>query len=127
MPYIFNEKLQSALQHVHPLQAESVSNLIKCGFPPEVNYVVLFGGSLLLTCHPYSDLDLYLLGDTDLDIYDLRAYFKGIRKKVGKPVDILYSTIPDFLEQKEVLGSIENRVWKDGVVIYAKRTSDTVR
>ena len=88
-----------------------------------INYAILFGGSVLLTCHPSSDIDLYLLGDENVDVYELRSYFSSIRKRVGKPMDILYSTKREFLENSKILDSVESKVWKEGVVIYAKEGS----
>ena len=42
-------------------------------------------------------------------------------------MDILYSTMANFLEQKDELGSIEYNIWRDGVVIYAKETGNIAR
>jgi len=124
---MFNDKLESALQSVHPLQIPSISNLLSCEFPSEINYAILFGGSVLLTCLPSSDIDLYLIGDVDLDVYKLRAYFSSFRAKIGKPMDILYSTESDFIEQSKISGSVESKVWKEGVVIYAKGECNPIR
>ena len=124
MSYLFNEHEESALSYVHPVQVKHIKNLLNCGLPPQINYVILFGGSVSLTCHPYSDLDLYLLGEEDVDVYELRSYFSSIRKQVGKPIDILYSTLRDFLEDRKVLGSVECRAWEEGVVIYAKEAEN---
>ena len=120
MSYLFNAHEESALSYIHPVQVKYIKNLLACGFPSQINYVILFGGSVLPTCHPYSDLDLYLLGEEDVDVYELRSYFSSIRKQVGKPMDILYSKMHDFLENRKVLGSVESRVWEEGVVIYAE-------
>jgi|GEM_PF-1289548 len=124
MPYLFNTDINSPLRCIHPVQVTSVSNLLDCKFPSEINYAIVFGGSVLPTCHPHSDIDLYFVGNIEMDVSDLRSYFRKYRRHIGKPLDILYSKESDFLELRKRPGNVENKVWEEGVVIYAKGACD---
>ena len=88
--------------------------------PDEIDAIILFGGSLDLTCHIYSDLDLYILSENpnQMEVYEK---MHRICKSIKKRFDILVSSEAEFLEAVLEFGTVENRIWNKGIYIYAKK------
>ena len=123
MFYNFNPELPEPLNVIHPLQIKAVQQLINCDIPSDIKYIILFGGSLDLTCHPYSDLDLYVISENSdrMDVYErMHKICKGLKKRF----DILVSSEAEFCESAREFGTVENRVLETGVCIFAKGQSD---
>lgn len=81
--------------------------------------VYLFGSFANNTYTSESDLDFYIVvrdGITDIPAETARAY-KAIRKIKQHPADILLGAKSCFEERKEI-PSIENEVYRKGVLLY---------
>jgi len=116
--YVFNPKLESPLRFVHPLQVKSVSCFLSTPFPEYVDYVIMFGGSLDLACGIDSDIDFYVISD-----HDSEAVYKEIYercKNLGRPFDIIVSPLNDFITESAQLGTVEHRISREGLCLYAK-------
>ena len=124
MFYNFNPDLPEPLNVIHPLQLEAVKNLLASHVPDDVENIILFGGSLDLACHPYSDLDLYVI-TANPDRMHVYKKMHEICKTLKKRFDILVSSEDDFWEAANTFGTVENRLLGKGVYIYAKRQSDS--
>lgn len=116
--YVFNPLLNAPLRYVHPLQAGAVAHIAGQSFSQDIEYIILFGSSLNLTCGATSDLDLYVISE-----HEPEAVYKEVYdhcKNMGRPFDILVSTMEDFDEEKLVPGTVENQVLREGLCVYAK-------
>jgi predicted nucleotidyltransferase len=104
---------------IHPFQLKAVRKLLEEDFPDDVEYIILFGGSLDTACHLHSDLDLYVItSNTDLQSVYHDIYTRCLKLK--KRFDILVSNMPDFIEAMNEFGTVEYEIKQKGVVIYAK-------
>jgi predicted nucleotidyltransferase len=124
--YNFNPELPEPLNVIHPFQLKAVQQLLASDIPKDVDAIILFGGSLDLTCHPSSDLDLYVLSENPdrMEVYE-KMY--RVCKPLKKRFDILVSSKADFLDNALELGTVENRLWNKGVYIYAEKESNLTR
>ena len=123
--YIFNPTMDSPLRFIHPMQVKSVSRLLDEPFPDYIDYVILFGSSLDLTCGNGSDLDFYVISESDTDMVYKEFYDRC--KALGKPFDIIVSTREDFSAESSVLGTVENRIMQEGLCLYAKTQNNIAR
>ena len=81
--------------------------------------VYLFGSFAYGNYTDESDLDFYIVvadGETDLVALTTEAY-RSIRSIKKRPVDIIVGTKSRF-EKRKVIPSVENEVYKKGVLIY---------
>lgn len=118
MYYNFNPNLPEPLNVIHPLQVKSVERLLQNKFPDVVKAIILFGSSLQLYCHPHSDLDLYVVADTE-DYESVYAAVRAVCLTLKKPFDILVADIESFKDAFDEMGTIESEIVKNGVCIYA--------
>lgn len=124
--YNFNPDLPEPFNLIHPFQLKSVQKLLSTDIPDIIDAIILFGSSLDLTCHLYSDLDLYILSE-HFDRMEVYEKMHKICRSLKKRFDILVSNEADFLDSALDFGSIENSIMKKGVCIYAKEKSDIAR
>lgn len=81
--------------------------------------IYLFGSYANGTYTEKSDLDFYIIvpdSVSDLPAETMKAY-KAIRKIKQRPVDIVVGTKSRFEARKEI-PSIENEVYREGVLLY---------
>ena len=121
--YNFNPALPEPFNVIHPFQLKAVQQLLSYKIPEEVDAIILFGGSLELTCHIFSDLDLYILSEHH-DRMEVYEKMHRICKPLKKRFDILVSSEADFKEAVLEFGTVENRIWNKGIFIYAKKESN---
>lgn len=120
--YNFNPGFPEPLNVIHPFQLKAVQKLLASDMPKDVDAIILFGGSLDLTCHLFSDLDLYVLSENP-DRMDVYEKMHRICRTLKKRFDILVSSESDFLSNALEFGTVENRLWNKGVYIYAQEKS----
>ena len=116
--YVFNPALSTPLRFVHPIQVNSISQLLSEPFPDYIDYIILFGGSLDLACGIDSDLDIYVMSEHNSDVVYKEMYDRC--KKLGKPFDIIVSSYEDFLAEASELGTVESHILREGLCLYAK-------
>ncbi len=122
MNYNFNPALPKPFNMIHPLQIKKVQAFLENPIPSQIEYILLFGGSVSLACHPGSDIDLFIIHeDTDEDTLDsihqkLREYGKALNARF----DFLYHTLDDFKLYMNDIGSVEYDANKEGICVYAK-------
>ena len=118
MFYNFNPDLPQPFNVIHPIQLHAIKALLDSNIPEQVERIYLFGGSLEISCDKYSDIDLYVLSkENNSDVY--RQIHK-LCKEIGKPFDILVSSVEEFIENANELNTVEQEVVKGGICIYAK-------
>jgi predicted nucleotidyltransferase len=121
--YNFNPDLPEPFNMIHPFQLKAVRRLLDEDFPEDIEYIILFGGSLDLACAIYSDLDLYVITSNP----DYQAAYEEVYArclKLKKRFDILVSSLPDFLEAVNEFGTVEYEIKQKGLVIYAKQKNN---
>ena len=123
--YIFNPNLDSPLRFIHPIQVKSVSHLLSDSFSDYIDYIFLFGGSLDLSCGVDSDLDFYVISEHDSEVVYKEIYDRC--RSLGRPFDILVSSREDFIAESSEFGTVEQRISKEGLCIYAKAQDNAVR
>ena len=119
MFYNFNPNLPEPFNVIHPIQTESVRRFLSNAFPDEVEEIILFGSSLDFACGRDSDLDLYVVADTE-DEFRIYEAVRELCLPLRKRFDILVSNADNFRESSEIFGTVENEVMQRGVRIYAK-------
>ena len=119
MYYNFNPDLPEPLNVIHPLRVKAVQKLLSLPIPEEVEYIFLFGGSLDLACHIYSDLDLYAITN-DGDIKEVNKKLYLLFRELGVRFDLLTASKDDFFDCVDDIGTVEHDIQKKGVLIYAK-------
>ena len=118
MYYNFNPDLPEPLNVIHPLQVPGIKQLMSNAFPEDIELIILFGSSLDLTCGIFSDLDLFIItnSENEFDSYEtVRALCLPIKKRF----DILVSNMENFLYASKQHGTIESNLMRKGVCIYA--------
>jgi len=121
MYYDFNPELPEPWNVIHPFQLPAVRQLANSTFSPDVEAIYLFGGSLELSCHIYSDLDLYVITNNS----EISAVYDSVYKlclPLKKRFDILVASSEDFSFYSKEHGSVEAKIREKGVCIYAKET-----
>ena len=117
--YNFNPNLPEPFNAIHPYQVNSVLQFIGSCLPDCIDYIFLFGSSLDLTCNITSDLDFYVITQSE-DIDNVYALMHTIGKSLKKRFDILISSLEIFLERSKEIGTVESKIMEKGVIIYAK-------
>ena len=119
MYYNFNPQLAEPFNVIHPLQLPKIQALLNCSIPPAVDYIYLFGSSLDIACHAKSDVDLYVISEDDAQkVYeDMYWLCRPLKKKF----EILVADKESFLENMLIPATVEGRMAKRGVCIYAKK------
>ena len=120
MYYNFNPSLPEPLNVIHPIQVKSVQKLLENKFPDEIEMIILYGGSLDLACGINSDLDLYVITGSE-DRFGVYKAISELCLPLKKPYDILVSSMRDYLDLCDERGTVEYRIKRQGVCIYAKR------
>ena len=121
--YVFNPTMDRPLRFVHPIQTNSIIRLLSEPFPDYVDYIILFGGSLDLSCGVDSDLDLYVISEHDPEIVYKEIYYRC--RNIGRTFDILVSSYDDFISEASVFGTVEYQILREGLCLYAK-TQDNI-
>jgi len=116
--YVFNQNMEAPLQFVHPIQVKSVSHFLSKPFSEKIDYVILFGGSLDLSCGIDSDIDIYVISEHNPEEVYKEIYDR--LKGIGRPFDILVSAHDDFVAESAELGTVEYRISQEGLCLYAK-------
>lgn len=89
--------------------------------------IYLFGSFADSTYTENSDFDFYIVvhdAVSDIPAETTKAY-KSIRKVKQRPVDIVVGTVSRFEARKEI-PSIENEVYRKGVLLYDERSQRMV-
>jgi len=123
MHYNFNANLEKPWNLIHPYQLPSVLRLCNNQFHPEVEAIYLFGGSLDISCHIKSDLDLYVITNSE-DVFSIYEHMYNICLPLKKGFDILVASPGEYSEYQTQPGTIEAEVKKGGVLIYEKKARD---
>jgi predicted nucleotidyltransferase len=125
MNYNFNPDLPEPLNRIHPLQVKDIKKFLDNDFSPYINRIYVFGSSIYLTCHPNSDIDFYLIHDplNDEALEELSKKMYLIGKNLKARCDFLYGTQDDYKYHRNIPGSVEYDVYKEGVCIYGKEKS----
>jgi len=123
--YVFNPTLDSPLRFIHPLQINSISRLLSEPFADYIDYIILFGGSLDLSCGIDSDLDFYVISEHDTETVYKEIYDRC--KNLDRPFDILISAREDFIAEASEFGTVEHRILQEGLCLYAKTQDNIVR
>ena len=119
MYYNFNPKLPHPFNKIHPYHLPFAQKNAENNFSDAIDFIILFGGSLSLTCDKYSDIDLYVITKSN-DMYAVYKEVKDFCVKLNKPFDIIISTADDYLNNYTELGTVEHDIEDRGVCIYAK-------
>jgi predicted nucleotidyltransferase len=115
----FNPGLPEPWNVIHPFQLPAVRQFCENTFSPDIEAIYLFGGSLDLSCHIYSDLDFYVItSNPDIDKVYEHVYEKCLPLK--KRFDILVALPDDFAQYHTQHGTIESKIAEKGIRIYAK-------
>ena len=123
--YVFNPTMDKPLRFIHPIQMGSIALLLSEPFPDYVDYVILFGGSLDLSCGVDSDLDLYIISEHDPKEVYKEIYYRC--RNIGRPFDILVSSYGDFISESSVFGTVEYQILREGLCLYAKTQDNIAR
>jgi len=123
--YVFNPNLNRPLRFVHPIQVKSISHLLSEPFSDYIDYVILFGSSLDLSCGIDSDIDIYIISEHDPEIVYKEIYDR--LRGIGRPFDILVSACEDFVSETKEFGTVEHRILQEGLCLYAKAQDNIVR
>jgi len=91
--------------------------LVNDDIPTYIDYIILFGSSLNLTCTPMSDIDLYVISSDNKSAYE---YLYKRCKLLKIKADILVSDTISFMEEALDINTVERQVLNQGVVIYEK-------
>ena len=118
MLYNFNPDLPQPFNVIYPLQLNAIRKLLGSDIPKQVERIYLFGGSLEIACDKYSDIDLYILSEGENN--EVYKQIHNLCKGIGKPFDILVSSVKEFIENANEQNTVEQEVVKGGVCIYAK-------
>ena len=122
MNYVFNERLAPPFRYVHRQALKYVQELLSRPIPSEVLGIIVFGSSVKQTCRPDSDIDIYVLTERE-DIEHLNEVIGKMQSLVvgiGKRFDILADTPRRMVEKSRRFGTVENRFWDSGVIVYEK-------
>lgn len=85
--------------------------------PPE--RVLLFGSLVSDEVHPWSDIDLVIVQQTDLRFLDrLKAMIDLLQPKVG--MDLLVYTPAEFEQMKQERAFFQEEILKKGQVLYER-------
>ena len=122
MYYNFNPQLDEPFNVIHPLQLPKIRALLDCPMPAAVDYIYLFGSSLDITCHVKSDIDLYVISEEDTEQVHEDMY--KLCRSLKKRIEILVSNKETFLENILIPATVEGRMVKRGVCIYAKEQNN---
>ena len=118
MYYNFNPDLSEPLNVIHPFQVSSVQQFLTNTFPKEIEFIILYGGSLDLACGKNSDLDFYVI--TSDDAFKTYEAVRGLCLPLKKKFDILVSNMENFTHSSQEHGTIEAEIMRRGVCLYAK-------
>ena len=120
MFYMFNQNESGVFKYSHPLKVPYMKDLCsRFGKIHELDYVLLFGSTLTEYCDEYSDIDLYLI----LNCVPTHCLTKQIRKSCRikkQSIDMLFNTMQGFMEEAADISSVEYKIAREGVVLYAK-------
>ena len=120
MFHLFNKSENGVFKYSHPLKVPYLKELcLRFDKVDELDSAFLYGSTLTMYCNQYSDIDLYCI----LSCTPTHSLTKHIRKFCHirtQSVDLLFNTKTRFLEAAADISSLENRIVKEGVVLYAK-------
>ena len=105
MFYNFSPDLPQPFNVIHPIQLNAIRQLLDSPIPEQVERIYLFGGSLEISCDKNSDIDLYILSETENEY--IYRQIHSLCKKIGKPFDILVSSVKEFIENANELNTVE--------------------
>ncbi len=84
--------------------------------------VIIFGSYPKGSFNRNSDIDLFIIKNTNLPfpkrIYELRKLLKNS----GFPIDIIIKTSEEVEKNKDVIGSFTHEVFKTGKILYEEKT-----
>ena len=120
MYYNFNPTLPNPLNVIHPYQVSSVQRFLENTFPAEIEFIILYGGSLDLACGINSDLDFYVITN-DEDEFRTYEAVRELCLPLKKRFDILVSNMDNFASSSKEHGTVEARIVEKGVCLYAKQ------
>jgi hypothetical protein len=119
--YIFNPDMPVPLRYIHPLQVKKVQAFLSKAFSPDIEFILIFGSSIDLTCHSGSDIDFYIIhksiDDTWLEALRDEMYWYG--RSLNFKCDFLYETYENYRAYADEIGTVEYDVYREGVCIYA--------
>ena len=118
MYYNFKPELIEPFNVIHPTQLPKIQALLACSIPTAVDYIYLFGSSLDIACHARSDVDLYVISEENAEKVYEEMY--KICSPLKQGFEILVSDKESFLENIHIPSTVEGRMVKRGVCIYAK-------
>ena len=123
MNYVFNAHLEPPLRYVHRQSLKYIQELLNLPIPAEVMGIILFGSSVKQTCRPESDIDIYLLVEhEDIEyLNDVIDKVQTLVRGIGKHFDILADTPQRMVEKARKFGTVENKFWDSGVILYEKQ------
>jgi predicted nucleotidyltransferase len=126
MNYNFNPDLPEPLNRIHPLQLNDVKKYLSNSFSPLISRIYIFGSSVNLTCHPRSDIDFYVIHDSICDeaLERLSKEMYLIGKTLKARCDFLYGTQDDYEYHRNIPGSVEYDIYREGVCVYVKEESN---
>ncbi|MCP5498570.1 MAG: nucleotidyltransferase domain-containing protein [Leptospiraceae bacterium] len=82
--------------------------------------VYLFGSAARRQMHKDSDLDFYIIEESNGEEKNRAAkYYKSLHKLI-KPKDIIVRTIDEFENNKKKINALENDVFYEGILLYEK-------
>ena len=112
--FIDKFKLGTPYRYIHPYQQQNVKTLCEKTFDG-IEYVIIFGSSVNLTCHQHSDLDVCVIGDFD------PILLKDFRIK-GVAMDLFhYKSLKEAASDTMLYTGI-----KEGVVVYDNATQKSL-
>ncbi|MCL2188636.1 MAG: nucleotidyltransferase domain-containing protein [Defluviitaleaceae bacterium] len=117
--YTFNPNFPEPFSLIHPLKVNLVIELVEETPPEYVQFVILFGSSLDLTCTPLGDIDLYVISEEDKNAYE---FFYKRCKALKIKADILVSSAKNFMDEALDINTIERKILEHGVVVYEKKS-----
>lgn len=97
---------------------DAIRQRLLAHFAPEK--IILFGSYAHGAPTPDSDLDLLLVMDTEVPVWERYQLARQAIGAVGTPVDIFVLTPEEFAETKDVVGSLAYAPAKYGQVINEK-------
>jgi predicted nucleotidyltransferase len=108
---------RKAYRFVHPLKQKSLESVFE-NLPDSVDELWVFGSAVTRSHYPWSDLDLFVIGDlTALDR-------KRVILSAGCPVDLLVDTKDNFNAHCDEFAHCYYRIKREGIKYFDRRWLD---
>lgn len=83
--------------------------------------IILFGSHARGDAGPDSDVDLLVVMAVQGSKTEAELQLRGVLHDIRIPKDVIVSTPDEFAWRKDIIGTIERPVVRDGEVLYARK------